>query len=73
MELDGVSSEEIFDESPCFIVPDSQASESASEKNTGKTAVVLEGLKLLQPSKSFDQIGKDFYVIIMSTMASTIV
>ncbi len=58
-------SEEISDESPCFIVPDSQASENGGERNTEKlNDVVLKGLTMLQPnanvsSKSSDQMGKE--------------
>ena len=64
-EIQGFSSDEISDESPCFIVPDSQASQGASERNSGKSDTVnLKGLALLQPSnsnKSLQQIGKGFY------------
>ena len=65
MELEGLSSDEISDESPCFVVPDSQASQGASERNPGKSdAVNLKGLTLLEPSnsnKSLRQTGMDFY------------
>ncbi|CAB4017540.1 Hypothetical predicted protein, partial [Paramuricea clavata] len=50
-------SEEMSDESPCLIVPDSQASE-----NGGESSDVLKGLTMLQPtsnvlSKSLDKMG----------------
>jgi hypothetical protein len=52
-------SEEMSDESPCLIVPDSQASE-----NGGESSDVLKGLTILQPtsnvlSKSLDQMGEE--------------